>query len=226
MIFGNDKPKIVVSGETIDYGSGDDLGCLINIDYTYLKPVNVINESVLTGDRIIHKKGDYANFKLTIVSPASWSKDRFNSHYGRVYNLLKNAPTVTFYPTADLSYSVSCYVKNIKPYYHRNSIYCDAYILELESDAYVTETFTTVATPVADPASTSSTSTITVDLSCSTSGAEIRYTLDGSEPTRESTLYGLSISITSGTKTIKARAYKDGLIRSEIMSETYTIIPE
>jgi len=225
MIFGNGKPKIVIGSDVIDYSSGDDLGCLINIDYSYLKPDNVINKSVLTGARIIHKKGDYAAFKLTVVSPASWSKDRFNSHYGRVYNLLKSAPTVTFFPTSDLGYSVKCYVKNIKPYYHRNNIFCDAYILELESDSYVSQTFSTVATPTADPTSTTSTDPFYVSLSCSTADAEIRYTIDGSEPTRASAKYSLSILISTGTVTIKARAYKDGLIRSEIMSEEYTINP-
>ena len=225
MIFGKDKPKILASSEIIDYNVGDDKGCLVKLDYTYLKPDNVIYKSVFNGNRSILKKGDYAAFKLTVVSPASWSKDRFNSHYGRVYNLLKSAPTVTFFPTSDLGYSVKCYVKNIKPYYHRNNIFCDAYILELESDSYVSQTFNTVSTPTADPTSTTSTDPFYVSLSCSTSDAEIRYTLDGSEPTRASLKYSLSILISTGTVTIKARAYKDGLIRSEIMSEEYTINP-
>ncbi len=50
--------------------------------------------------------------------------------------------------------------------------------------------------------------------------AEIRYTIDGSDPTAESTLYSEAISLTD-TTTVKAIAIKNGE-SSEITSKTFT----
>ena len=52
------------------------------------------------------------------------------------------------------------------------------------------------------------------------SGAEIRYTLDGSTPTAESTLYSAPITL-SDTTTVKAIAIKDE-VSSSVTSRTYT----
>ena len=52
------------------------------------------------------------------------------------------------------------------------------------------------------------------------SGAEIRYTLDGSTPTAESTLYSAPVTL-SETTTVKAIAIKDG-VSSTVTSRTYT----
>lgn len=63
-------------------------------------------------------------------------------------------------------------------------------------------------------------------MSCATDGAKIYYTIDGSEPTKESTLYSDAISISGKgdgeSVTVKAIAVKDGMIDSEIMTITYT----
>ncbi|MCK6490596.1 MAG: chitobiase/beta-hexosaminidase C-terminal domain-containing protein, partial [Planctomycetes bacterium] len=55
-----------------------------------------------------------------------------------------------------------------------------------------------------------------------TSGAEIRYTLDGSEPTGLSTLYTAPLLISSST-TIKAFASKAGWTSSGVVVQTYSI---
>ena len=52
------------------------------------------------------------------------------------------------------------------------------------------------------------------------SGAEIRYTLDGSSPTSSSTLYSAPVTL-SDTTTVKAIAIKDG-VSSSVTSRTYT----
>jgi len=52
------------------------------------------------------------------------------------------------------------------------------------------------------------------------SGAEIRYTLDGSTPTASSTLYSAPVTL-SDTTTVKAIAIKDG-VSSSVTSRTYT----
>ncbi len=57
-------------------------------------------------------------------------------------------------------------------------------------------------------------------LSCVTSGAEIRYTTDGSNPTKSSRLYSGPITISSNT-VVKARAYLEGHAASPVTAHTY-----
>ncbi|CAM3776350.1 hypothetical protein GCM10009865_50550 [Aeromicrobium ponti] len=64
-----------------------------------------------------------------------------------------------------------------------------------------------------------------VSLSTSTSDAAIYYTLDGSEPTSESTLFTNPIVINDST-TIKAFAVKEGLDNSAVSTFEYSILQE
>jgi hypothetical protein len=61
-------------------------------------------------------------------------------------------------------------------------------------------------------------------LSCGTAGAEIRYTLDGSEPTSESSLYTGAFNV-SQTVTVQARAFKAGMVESAVASASYYRLP-
>ncbi len=61
-----------------------------------------------------------------------------------------------------------------------------------------------------------------VTISCATSGAAIRYTTNGSDPTVSSTSYSNPINIAS-TTTLKAKAFKSGWTDSAIAAATYTI---
>ncbi|MBN1144063.1 MAG: chitobiase/beta-hexosaminidase C-terminal domain-containing protein, partial [Bacteroidales bacterium] len=62
-----------------------------------------------------------------------------------------------------------------------------------------------------------------IELSCSTIGAEIRYTTDGSEPGETSALYTTPISLTTST-TIKAKAFRDKYLPSAVSEAIYTIV--
>ena len=82
----------------------------------------------------------------------------------------------------------------------------------------------TVATPQLDPAGGSYDAIQYVKMDCSTTGASVYYTGDGSDPDETSTLCppGDSVEV-AVTTTLKARAYKDGMNPSDIAEATFTI---
>jgi hypothetical protein len=79
-----------------------------------------------------------------------------------------------------------------------------------------------VATPTFSPPGGAYASAQTVTISTATSGASIRYTVDGSTPTASSPLYTGPISV-PGTRTVNAIGIKSGLTNSAVASATYTI---
>ena len=80
----------------------------------------------------------------------------------------------------------------------------------------------TVATPAFSVASGAVVSGTSVTITCSTEGAKIYYTTDGTEPTAESTEYKAAISVTAAV-TLKAIAVKSGMNDSAVASASYTI---
>ena len=62
-----------------------------------------------------------------------------------------------------------------------------------------------------------------VTISSTTTGASIRYTLDGSTPTSSSALYSGPVAIASSNTTLKAIATKSGMVDSTVTSATYTL---
>lgn len=85
------------------------------------------------------------------------------------------------------------------------------------------KTFTKSSTPVVNAPSISGTTpfeTSTQVTMSADSGAEIRYTTDGSTPNASSTLYSSAITL-NATTTVKAIAIKDG-ISSSVANQTFT----
>ena len=68
-----------------------------------------------------------------------------------------------------------------------------------------------VATPTFTPPGGTFSSAQSVSISCTTSGATIRYTTNGVDPTSSSAVYSGPISVISGSVTIKARAFKSDM---------------
>ena len=80
----------------------------------------------------------------------------------------------------------------------------------------------TVATPTFTPEGGTYTEAQTVSISCATEGATIRYTTNGSDPTENSATYLNPLDINE-TTTVKAKAWKEGYLESEIAEATFTI---
>ena len=89
----------------------------------------------------------------------------------------------------------------------------------------ITASPTTVATPTISPAGGIFTNTVSVTLACATTGATIRYTTDGTEPTSSSLLYKKTVFTLTTSLTLKAKAFKKKMADSGIATATFTIIP-
>jgi hypothetical protein len=79
-----------------------------------------------------------------------------------------------------------------------------------------------VATPTISPAGGTYSFPRTAWLFCGTSGATIRYTTDGSDPTSSSTIFSGAIPVNS-SMTLKAKAFKSGMTESYVGSATFAI---
>lgn len=78
--------------------------------------------------------------------------------------------------------------------------------------------------PVLSPDGGVFTEATEVTLTCPTPEAQIRYTMDGSEPDLESPLYNQAIILSlDSSVTIKARAFRDGWNQSATVSEAYVV---
>jgi hypothetical protein len=94
----------------------------------------------------------------------------------------------------------------------------------VDSDAahFNVSSLTPVATPLISPNGGSFSNSVAVSLTSTTSGATIRYTLDGTDPTASSSIYTSALTL-STSATLKARAFKAGLADSAVSSATFNI---
>ena len=91
------------------------------------------------------------------------------------------------------------------------------------SITYNTGDTPTCATPTFTPIAGTYTQAQSVTISCVTEGATIHYTIDGTDPTINSSTYSSAINV-SETTTIKAFAIADGYDNSSVASATYNIV--
>ncbi len=85
-----------------------------------------------------------------------------------------------------------------------------------------TEPETSVALPSFNPPGGTYSTAVSVTISCATQGAVIRYTIDGNDPTEQSSLYTEPI-VVDRSKILKARGYKDNREPSQVATAHYTI---
>ncbi len=94
-----------------------------------------------------------------------------------------------------------------------------------DDDSSPTQTDTErVSTPIFDPAAGNYDSVMHVKINCNDQGADIYYSLDGSDPDKSSTQLAAGDSIrVDSTTTIRARAYHSGMDPSDIAQAEYII---
>jgi len=142
------------------------------------------------------------NVTITCVTPGAEIR----------YTLDETEPSTssTLYTGAiNISSSATLTAKAYKPNWTDSDTVSQTYTLKVQS-------------PVMDPVGGTYTDAQNVTITCATSGAEIRYTLDGSEPSKSSTLYTGAINISNPT-TIKAKAFKLNWTDSDTVSQAYTL---
>lgn len=99
----------------------------------------------------------------------------------------------------------------------------DIYFFYIDIFVKSSDVIPVVSLPKFSPAAGSYTSSQNVAISCDTEDAVIYYTLNGKNPTEESSVYAKPIEV-SETTTIKAFAKKDGMKNSGIATATFKIV--
>ncbi len=108
-------------------------------------------------------------------------------------------------------------------YHFTSVVITDRYRVYGEDQSFTTTApVLQVATPTFDPSGGTYPAAQTVTLSCSTADARIYYTLDGSTPVLNSSLYSQPITINSSA-TLKVRAFKTDWEPSAVDSAVYII---
>lgn len=87
---------------------------------------------------------------------------------------------------------------------------------------YTIQTLAPAATPTFTPAAGTYAGAQNVTIATTTTGAEIYYTIDGTEPTEASLLYTAPVRI-ANSSVLKARAYATGKAPSAVATAAYTI---
>lgn len=223
-------------GGAITTGSGITTGPALQIKPSAEVIVSAYSNTTGSSLRLKDFDGDYVGIKVTLDGTAF--KDPRNSAASIAYAVdssinLKLAPGAEEW---ELTYSTAIYNDTEFAFYintskiDKSSI-SDEIIFTIPKELLTTAYDITVKIPVLRDSLTKPQISLqsgiysygqTVTLSCATEGAEIRYTLDGSEVTASSPLYTGKHIILKQSSTLKAAAFKDGKM-SETVSADYII---
>ncbi len=171
------------------------------------------------GGRTVYNEATSKYVSYTGSSNAAYAVDAVTSDNQRwtftyasnLFNIANLAITTRFLQYNASSPRFACYTAT-----QQNII---LYKMEVAEDP------TTVATPTFSPVAGTYYSTQNVSISTETSGATIRYTTNGDEPTESSAVFSSPISV-SATTTIKAKAYKTEMDPSATATATYVLPTE
>ena len=181
-------------------------------DYSGSKDDITVEYKKGTGSNMYLKDSEirlYSGNTLVITAPSGYN---ITSVTGLKSTMMANEGTITDTEWSGESNSVT--------FSHANSTGNSALTtISVTYEAYVAPT---VAVPTFSVAEGTYLGTQSVEINCATVGADIYYTLDGTDPSSASTPYSSAISITE-TKTLRAIATK-GSAESAIASATYTIV--
>lgn len=91
---------------------------------------------------------------------------------------------------------------------------------DISSQVYALKAFAPTISP--DPGTYTAVSGLSITLACTTTGATIRYTTDGTDPTASSSAYSAPFNINQNC-TVKARAFKTNWTASDVSSQAYQL---
>ena len=173
----------------------------------------VINHAGTTSDKITLNA-----IKVTVASDADFTEDveEISLASGTDFTVSKNTPgaTIEITPAGDYWANASYY----KFAFNITNTNGTNYAFVLNSIQFYS--YVDVATPVIYPADNQFSDELEISINCTTEGADIYYTLDGSDPDANATLYENPFTITA-TTTVKAIAFKEGN-GSSVAEATYT----
>ncbi|MFA7057965.1 MAG: chitobiase/beta-hexosaminidase C-terminal domain-containing protein [Candidatus Cloacimonadales bacterium] len=202
----------------------------------YDTPINITETTTLKAKAY---KANYLPSEIVIGNYSIYSEmdnPTFNPAPG-IYNQAQSVEIICTTPNANIRYTINGTNPTESSQLYNNPINISttktlkarAFKTNYLSSEIVSGTYTIdipeeniVATPIFNPAPGVYNQAQSVEIMCTTPNANIRYTINGNNPTESSQLYNNPINISS-TKTLKARAFKTDYLPSEIVSGTYTI---
>lgn len=201
-------------------GNGSSISIPVNIAGTYtMKATNTLNSCVLnmSSNAVMTIKsrptanitgGTNSTVTLAVTGTGPWNGTLSN---GTAFSGASSPITVNVVPVGTTTYTVSSL----------SDASCTAFTGDLSGSHTIVSN---VATPEFSPVAGTYYNPKLITINCSTIGAQIKYTLDGSTPSASNgTLFSVPFVIGTNT-TVKAIGLKSGMTNSEISEAYYNIL--
>ena len=196
---------------------------------TYVSPINVISDTTVKAIAVKNTMDTSAIAEVSYILRRSVARPNMNPS-GNTYFTPQTVTITCSTADAIIRYTTDGTTPTASSLLYENAIFVDnsqtlkaiAMKTGLDTSDTASNTYVLKVTdPVFAELNTSFSQSMDVSLSCSTSGANIHYTTDGSTPGIMSNLYSAPFTI-SDTTTVKALAVKSGWDNSSIFTSTYT----